>query len=163
MTGNSTITGTLTALTGITSTGTASFADVTVSGTFGLPALTLTQLEATGPALVFNPSSGNPQVHTKNATTLSFDNVAETVRLLQLNWSTARTHLGPTAGVDVVVGTSAALATAATTWHFYVPFSAGTPTGVPALAGTGYIALQYDTSANKLWAYNGAWKAVALA
>lgn len=59
-----------------------------------------------------------------------------------------------------VVTSNAALATSATTGHFYIPTSAGTPTGVPA-ALTGTVALQYDTSGNQLCVYNGAWKCVA--
>ena len=55
---------------------------------------------------------------------------------------------------------SSALATNATTGHFYVPTSAGAPTGVPATK-TGQVALQYDSTNEKLYVYNGAWKATA--
>jgi hypothetical protein len=47
---------------------------------------------------------------------------------------------------------------AATTGHFLIPSCSGTPTGVPT-TGTGpNTALQYDTTTDKLWAYNGSWK-----
>jgi hypothetical protein len=52
---------------------------------------------------------------------------------------------------------SAALATNATTGHVYIPTSAGAPTGTPA-AKTGQVALQYDTTNNIIYVYNGAWK-----
>lgn len=56
---------------------------------------------------------------------------------------------------------STALATTATSGHIYFPTCAGTPTGVPA-AFTGRAAAVYDTTANKLWIYNGSWRSVAL-
>lgn len=62
----------------------------------------------------------------------------------------------------VAAGLAGALATGATTGHFYVPSSAGAPTGVPA-SKTGKVAFQYDTTNNRLYAYNGAWRMVAVA
>lgn len=44
----------------------------------------------------------------------------------------------------------------------YIPISAGTPTGTPTNAGGNGVPLVYDTSNNKLYAYNGAWKSVTL-
>lgn len=61
---------------------------------------------------------------------------------------------------NVVVGT-AALATTATDGFLYIPTCAGTPTGVPT-AYTGRAPLIFDTSANKLWAYDGGWIGVVL-
>lgn len=55
---------------------------------------------------------------------------------------------------------TAALATNATTGFVYLPSSAGTPTGVPT-AVTGMVPLHYDTTNNKIYVYNGAWKATA--
>lgn len=57
---------------------------------------------------------------------------------------------------------STALALAATTGHFYVPGCSGVPTGVPATK-TGQVALQYDTTNDDLYVYNGGWVKVALA
>lgn len=63
---------------------------------------------------------------------------------------------------SLIVGVQAALATNATDGFLYVPTSAGAPTGTPT-AFTGKVALEYDTTDNKLYVYNGAWKAVTLA
>ncbi len=62
---------------------------------------------------------------------------------------------------NIIIGT-AALATTATDGFLYIPTCAGTPTGVPT-AYTGLAPMVYDTTGNKLWVYNGAWKGVALA
>lgn len=44
----------------------------------------------------------------------------------------------------------------------YIPTWGGTPTSTPT-AHSGRVPFGYDTSANKLWVYNGAWRSVALA
>lgn len=62
---------------------------------------------------------------------------------------------------NAVMGTGA-LGTTATNGFFYVDTCAGVPTGVPT-AYTGRCPMVYDTTDNKLYVYNGAWKAVALA
>lgn len=64
-------------------------------------------------------------------------------------------------GGDLVTQ-AAALATNATTGFTYMPTCAGAPTGVPT-GYTGTCATVYDTTNNKLWVYNGAWKGVVLA
>ncbi len=61
---------------------------------------------------------------------------------------------------NVSIG-NAALATNATNGFLYIPSCAGTPTGVPT-AKTGRIAMIYDTSANKIWFYNGSWRGVVV-
>lgn len=66
-----------------------------------------------------------------------------------------------TAG-SVILGTSSALNTTATDGFTYIPSCAGAPTGVPT-AVTGMVPLVYDTTNNKLYAYNTAWKSVTLA
>ena len=53
------------------------------------------------------------------------------------------------------------LATTATSGFGYMSVCAGTPTGVP-VAHAGYVPFLYDTTANKLWVYNGTWKGVVL-
>lgn len=53
-----------------------------------------------------------------------------------------------------------ALATNATTGFPYIPTCAGAPTGVPT-AKTGMVPIVYDSTNNKLYVYNGAWKATA--
>ena len=65
-----------------------------------------------------------------------------------------------TGGGNIVLG-SAALATGATDGFLYLPTCAGAPSGTPT-AYTGRVALVYDTTNNKLMAYNGAWKGVTL-
>lgn len=61
-----------------------------------------------------------------------------------------------------VICNSSAIATNATDGFVYIPTTPGTPTGVPR-AYTGRVAMHYDTSDNRLWVYNGAWRSVALA
>ena len=53
------------------------------------------------------------------------------------------------------------LVTTATDGFPYLPTCAGTPTGVPT-AQTGFAAAVYDTTAHKLWIYDGGWKFVAM-
>lgn len=54
-----------------------------------------------------------------------------------------------------------ALALAATTGHVYIPTSAGVPTGVPATK-TGQVAIQFDSTNDDLYVYDGSWIKVAL-
>lgn len=56
---------------------------------------------------------------------------------------------------------NAAIATNATDGFLYVVGCAGTPTGAPT-AATGRYPLVYDSSANKIWVYNGSWRGVAV-
>lgn len=58
-------------------------------------------------------------------------------------------------------GNTATLANAATTGYAFIPRVNGAPTGVPANVPTGYIAWCYDFTNNKMYVYNGAWKASA--
>jgi hypothetical protein len=62
---------------------------------------------------------------------------------------------------SLVVG-NIALATTATVGFLYLPTCPGPPTGVPA-AKTGTTAAVYDTTDDKLYVYNGAWRSVTLA
>lgn len=62
---------------------------------------------------------------------------------------------------NVVLGNQSALATNATNGFVYIRTCAGTPTGAPT-AFTGHVAMLYDTTNNKLYCYNGAWKSVTL-
>lgn len=47
--------------------------------------------------------------------------------------------------------------TASTTGHMYIISVAGAPTGVPA-GHTGHVAMEYDSTNNQIYVYNGAWK-----
>jgi hypothetical protein len=61
---------------------------------------------------------------------------------------------------EVVCGASA-LGTTTTDGFFYFRSMAGVPTGVPT-AYTGRVAATYDSTNNKLYIYNGAWKSIVL-
>lgn len=61
---------------------------------------------------------------------------------------------------SVVLGAQSALSTSATDGFAYMPSGAGTPTGVPS-AITGKMPFYYDSTNNKIYIYNGAWKATA--
>jgi len=61
-----------------------------------------------------------------------------------------------TAAGSIVPG-SAALATTATDGYLYITSCAGVPTGVPTTQ-TGRVAIQFDSTNNDLYVYNGAWK-----
>lgn len=62
----------------------------------------------------------------------------------------------------VINNGGAALNNAATTGFLYTPIVAGAPTGVPVARG-GAAAMCYDTTNNKIWFYNGAWRGVVVA
>lgn len=61
---------------------------------------------------------------------------------------------------NLVFGSGSALATGATAGMTLFPSCAGTPTGAPTGAGTGAVPFIYDTTANKLWFYNGSWRGI---
>ncbi len=67
--------------------------------------------------------------------------------------------------LDLVVGNNGtANATGATGGFLYISACAGTPTGGPAQAALGRIAVTYDTTAHKLWVHDGtSWRGVVLA
>lgn len=53
-------------------------------------------------------------------------------------------------------------ATNMTNGFFYIPGAAGAPSGTPT-AVSGHVPMYYDTTNNKFYVYNGAWKGVTLA
>ena len=57
------------------------------------------------------------------------------------------------------------LTTTATAGFGFLPTCAGPPTGVPVTPDpvhTGYVPIVFDTTNNKIWIYNGAWKGVVV-
>lgn len=60
---------------------------------------------------------------------------------------------------NVIVNT-AAIATSATDGFLYIASCAGTPSGVPT-SYTGRVPMVYDSTNNKIYVYNGAWKGSA--
>jgi hypothetical protein len=61
------------------------------------------------------------------------------------------------------VRTNASLTTSSTTGFFYLGAVAGTPTAAPPTTYSGTVPMVYDSTNNKLYVYNGAWKSVTLA
>lgn len=64
-------------------------------------------------------------------------------------------------GNSVAIGGTTALATTATNGFMYIPVISGTPTGTPD-SKSGRVAICFDSTNNKLWAYNGSWKSSTL-
>ncbi len=80
-----------------------------------------------------------------------------------LDVSTGRTLKITYANLLAAIGIGTGLLlTTATTGFPTMPTCNGTPTGVPAGIAAGNVAYVYDTSANKLWIYNGSWRGVVV-
>lgn len=65
-------------------------------------------------------------------------------------------------GNVVTNGQASARATTATGGFLTIPSCAGTPTGVPASIPAGNVALIYDSTNNRIYIYNGAWRMIAI-
>lgn len=126
-----------------------------MGGNAGLELFANAYLDAVGYKYKVNNSASNLVVHPSNG--ISFLTAASGTAGNAVTWSTKFTvsNLG-----NVVVG-SAALATTDTDGFLYITSCAGAPTGVPT-AYTGRVALQYDSTNNKLYVYDGGWIGVTL-
>lgn len=82
---------------------------------------------------------------------------------IAVTWTAANSlHANPSG--DTIIGAGAAIPTSSTTKFLSIPFCAGAPTAAPANATQG-IALVYDTTSHKLWAFDNGistWKGIAL-
>jgi|GEM_PF-2329406 len=131
--------------------------------------------------LTLNPGvptgSGNATINlgSVNATNINIGtaSVADTISIgnttgatsLTLTSGTGNILLTPTGTAAIiknntvksVVLANAALSTSATEGFVYIPTSVGNAIGAPT-AQTGTVAMEYDTTNNKLLIYNGAWK-----
>ncbi len=102
-----------------------------------------------------NNIAGTTMIQSVNIAGLNIVNASNTATSLYSN-ALKRAYL-PAAGGLVVGNGTGALATNATDGFLYIPTCAGAPSGVPS-AQTGTVAMVYDTTNNKLYIYNGAWK-----
>lgn len=88
---------------------------------------------------------------------------ASNYQRINITWNTTTALLmneGLGTGADGSVAfNDAALATNATKGFVMIPSCAGIPTGVPADIPSGQIPMVYDSTNNKLYVYNGGWKA----
>ena len=95
----------------------------------------------------------------------SFTNSSNYSRV-SLGWSSstailATEGLGTGTRGNIAFGT-AALATNATVGYVMIPSCDGAPTGVPADIPTGQVAMHYDSTNNRIYVYNGAWRMIAV-
>jgi hypothetical protein len=110
----------------------------------------------------FRDSTGNNGVDVSSAAVYSQSDVFSARDLTLGAWvSSAHVNVMSLTSTKSVLLSLAALATNATDGFTYIPTCAGTPTGTPT-AQTGVKAMVYDTTNNKFWVYNGAWKSVTL-
>ena len=77
------------------------------------------------------------------------------------NSTSTKTSLTLSASGNAVAGPSGALATTATDGFMYISTCSGTPTGTPT-SYSGKVAMFYDTSTDKFYIYNGAWRGVVI-
>jgi len=61
---------------------------------------------------------------------------------------------------NIFLGPGSAISTSATNGFAFIPSCAGTPTGIPQGYIAGKIALVFDSTNHKLYAYDGAWRDV---
>jgi hypothetical protein len=101
-----------------------------------------------GILLQANGASAAVTFQTTNASTLNIGTNATQAILI-------------TTAQSVLLG-KVTITTTATDGFPYIPAAAGTPTGVPTTQA-GFAPLYYDTTAHKIWVYDGGWKGVVVA
>jgi hypothetical protein len=156
--------GTFTDLLTITQTGDATFAgNITVNGAgpYTLKSRTIINRSDNTSATFGHVSLTRGTGAGTTAALATTGDASNGVASVSLQLSDADRFVVTSAGT-VVLGTQASLATNATDGFTYIPVSAGAPTGTPT-AYTGKVAMEYDTTNNKLYIYNGGWKSVTLA
>lgn len=96
-----------------------------------------------------------------NSSNTAFELIRSGTTIVSQTWYSGATvqAFGIDQTANFVIG-SGAIATNATDGFLYITSCAGTPTGVPT-AKTGRVPVVYDTTNNKIYVYNGAWKATA--
>ncbi len=131
----------------------SAFTFTTASGTLAATALVVTTATASGKILAGNYDCSGSTPPTNGWTVPA----ASTVSLYTAGVKALT--LGPTQ--SVIVGTGAALATAATDGFLYITTVTTAPTGTPSTAG-GRVPMVYDTANNKFYIYNGGWVGATL-
>lgn len=136
----------------------------------GIPAL-IAQSDGTDVNVglqILSKGSSNLYFGTNSGVSIAYqmqvEHLASTTKYVGITGGTASTNpkVRPTSG-NLVLGSGAALATNATDGYVMIPSCAGAPTGVPSNNGAGQIAMQYDSTNNRIYFYNGAWRSVAVA
>jgi len=158
ITGATTITGAASGL--VVSVGTASFSVTpTTTGTIFMGRTT-----GTG-NIEIGRSTASQTLSLSSAVTASGSTKTVTIGTSGAAGSTTNITVGSTTGTSTTTmnGNTATPAGAAamTSGFFYIPAAAGAPSGTPT-AITGTVPMYYDTTNNRFYIYNGAWKMVTL-
>lgn len=148
-------------LSSITEIGTATADFLTLYGSTGNGIIEVSGSSAGASLQLKTKGLGTVQLYSGAYILAEFESVGSTANYIKFNPNAGGNPRIYTSGGNLVLGGGSALATNATTGHIMIPTCAGAPTGAPSSAGAGQLPLIYDTTNNKLYAYNGAWKSSA--